>query len=303
MKLTRYSREPVLKTVPEHAWERAAVFNAGAVYDNGLYHMIYRATDIGGHERFGDYVNNLGYAWSKNIVDWERLPEPVLSNDVPQELRGPEDPRIVKLDGRFYMTYTGFGGRFPGDHRICLAISDDLKKWERQGVVLDEENKNAAFFPEKIGGKYLFLHRRGGSDIWIADTEDFKNYTNHTNIMAPIPGGWESRKLGIAGPPVLHPEGWLLIYHAVDEKFQYRLGAALLDRENPRRVLARYSQPLIESEEEWERQGPVPNVIFSCATIEMEDRYDIIYAGADSLIGAAYILKSDVVFEKEYWLV
>jgi len=302
MKLTRYSRDPVLKPVPEHAWERAAVFNAAAVYENGKYHMIYRATNIGGHERFGDYVNNLGYAWSENLVDWQRLSEPIMSNDIPQELRGPEDPRIVKLEGRFYMTYTGFGGRFPGDYRICMAVSNDLKHWDRKGVVLDEENKNASFFPQKFGDNYLFLHRRG-VDIWIANTQDFKNYTDHTSIMAPIPGGWEAKKIGIAGPPVLHDEGWLLIYHAVDDQFQYRLGAALLDRDNPRRVLARFSQPLIESEEEWERQGPVPNVIFSCATIERDDRYDIVYAGADSMIGSAFILKSDVVFEKEHWLV
>ncbi|MCF7824126.1 MAG: glycosidase [Candidatus Marinimicrobia bacterium] len=302
MKLTRYSRDPVLKTVPEHKWERAAVFNAGAVYENGLYHMIYRATDIGGHESFGDYINNLGYAWSENIIDWQRLPEPILKNDVPQELRGPEDPRIVKLEGRFFMTYTGFGGRYQGDYRICLAISEDLKSWERQGVLLHDENKNAAFFPQKFGNEYLLLHRRGGNNIWISSTKDLKNYTKHTSLMGPLPGGWEERKIGIAGPPVLHPEGWLLIYHGVDMNYQYRLGAALLDRENPRRVLARYSQPIIESEEDWERQGPVPNVIFSCATIDKDDRYDIIYAGADSLIGAAYILKSDVVFEKEHWL-
>ena len=302
MKLTRYSREPVLTPIPEHDWERAAVFNAAAVYEDGRYHMIYRATNIGGHERFGDYINNLGYAWSDDIVNWHRNPEPILSNDVPQELRGPEDPRIVKLDGLFYMTYTGFGGRFPGDHRICLAVSEDLQTWERRGVVLDEENKNAAFFPEKFGDHYLFLHRRG-VDIWIADTEDFKNYHNHTDILKPIPGTWESRKVGIAGPPVRHPEGWLLIYHAVDDLWQYRLGAVLLDGDDPRRVLARFDQPIIESEEEWERKGPVPNVIFSCATLDRADRYDIIYAGADSMIGAAYIPKSDVVFEKEHWLV
>ncbi len=264
--------------------------------------MIYRATNIGGHKSFGDYVNNLGYAWSENIVDWQRLPKPILKNDVPQELRGPEDPRIVKLDGCFFMTYTGFGGRYHYDYRICLALSDDCKHWERQGVVLDEKNKNAAFFPQKFGNQYLLLHRRG-VDIWIAGTQDFKIYTNHTAIMSPIPGGWEARKIGIAGPPVPHAKGWLLIYHAVDDKRQYRLGAALLDPDNPRRVLARHSQPIIESKEEWERRGPVPNVIFSCATIDRDDRYDIIYAGADSMIGAAYILKSDVVFEKKDWLV
>jgi len=278
------------------------VFNAAAVFHEDKYHMIYRATDIGGHQSFGDYINCLGYAWSEDILNWQRLAEPILRNNVPQELRGPEDPRITFLDGRFIMTYTGFGGRFEGDYRICMAFSDDLKTWDRQGVVLDEENKNAAFFPQRFGNSYLLLHRRG-VDIWIADTEDLKTYTDHTSILSPIPGSWEARKVGIAGPPVPHTEGWLLIYHAVDEKWQYRLGAVLLDREDPRRVLARYSRPLIESEEEWERQGPVANVIFSCATIDRGDRYDIIYAGADSMIGAAYILKNDVVFEKEDWLV
>lgn len=302
MKLTRVSTEPVLKPNPDNPWEAAAVFNGAAVYENGVFIYIYRATDIGGHERFGNYINNLGYASSRDLIHWERRPEPVLKNDVPQELRGPEDPRIVKIDDIFYMTYTGFGGRFPGDYRICLATSTDLINWERQGVLLDEENKNSAFFPAKFGDHYLLLHRRY-PDIWIAKTRDFKTFTDHSIIMKTVNDDWQSTRIGIAGPPVRHPQGWLLFYHAVDQNNAYRLGVALLDYEDPRKVLARQSRPVIEPELDWEINGFVPNVIFSCATVETEDEYVVIYAGADTVTGAATIKKSDVVFDKKDWLV
>jgi predicted GH43/DUF377 family glycosyl hydrolase len=114
---------------------------------------------------------------------------------------------------------------------------------------------------------------------------------------------WQSVRIGIAGPPVKHPKGWLLFYHAVDSINAYRLGAALLDYENPRKVLARQSTPVLEPELDWEINGYIPKVIFSCATIDHEDKYVVLYAGADTVIGAAYIQKSDVVFDKKDWLV
>jgi len=295
VRLHRISRNPIFQADPRHPWEAAAVFNAAAVYEKGLFHMIYRATDIGGHERFGEYHNALGYAVSKDLRNWHRLAEPVLKPEVPQELRGPEDPRIVKLGDLYYMTYTGFGGRFPGDYRICLAVSPDLIHWERRGVLLDEPNKNSAFFPRRFGNRYFLLHRRGVS-IWLAETEDFEHFKHHTPILDPRPGTWEASKVGIAGPPVHHPQGWLLIYHAVDENNVYRLGAALLDANAPHRVLARHPQPLLEPKYEWERRGYVDNVVFSCATLEVGAHYVVIYAGADTAIGAAYIRREEVWF-------
>ncbi|MCK9243785.1 MAG: glycosidase [Candidatus Marinimicrobia bacterium] len=302
IKLVRVSQEPILKPVPEHSWERAAVFNAGAVYEKGLYHMIYRATDIGGHKNYGDYISHFGYAVSKDLLNWHRLSEPIMKNNVPQESRGPEDPRIVKIGETYYMTYVGFANRFPGDYRICLATSTDLVHWQRHGVLLDEENKNSSLFPEKIKGEYLLLHRRR-PDIWIASSSDLKNFTNHICIMTTIDDDWQSTRIGIAGPPVRHPQGWLLFYHAIDKFNAYRLGVALLDYDNPRRVLARQSRPVIEPELDWEINGFVPNVIFSCATVENDDKYVVIYAGADTVIGAACINKSDVVFDKKDWLI
>ncbi len=302
MKLIRLSNGPILKPNKNHEWEKSAVFNAAAVYEKGLFHMVYRATDIGGNEKSGQYINRLGYAVSKDLLNWHRLSKPILDNGVPQELRGPEDPRIVKIGNTFYMTYIGFAGPSITDYKICLATSEDLVNWKRHGVLLDEENKDASLFPGKINGEYLLLHRRI-PDIWISSSKDLKSFYNHTKIMSPIPGTWEHNKIGIAGPPVHHPRGWLIFYHAVDKAEIYRLGVALLDYDDPRRVLARQSVPVIEPELDWEINGFVPNVIFSCATIERKDRYIVIYAGADTVVGAAYIKKKDVFFNKKDWLV
>ncbi len=121
IQLTRLSNKPVLSPKPAHTWEKAAVFNCAAIYDNGLVHLIYRATDITSNGQDGKYINSLGYAISSDGINFNRLENPILINDVPQETRGPEDPRIVKIDGTFYMMYTGYGGRFDGDYRAVLS--------------------------------------------------------------------------------------------------------------------------------------------------------------------------------------
>ena len=296
MKLIRMTEKPVLEPVKDHPWEAAAVFNAAMVYEKGQFHMIYRATDIGGHKRFGRYINTFGYAVSKDLLTWERQTKPILSNDVPQELRGPEDPRIVKIDNTFYMTYTGFGGRFRGDFRICLATSTDLINWKRRGVLLDEPNKNSALFSKKINGRYCLLHRRK-PDIWVTYSDDLKTWDNHKKIVTTRPNNWENVRIGIAGPPVLIDDGWLLFTHGVDSTNAYRLGVVLLDRDNPEKVLARQNTPIIEPELDWEINGFIPNVIFSCATVLHDDRVYCCYGGADTVIGMAYIDLKDIVFD------
>ena len=296
MKLIRMSEKPVLEPVKDHPWEKAAVFNAAMVHENGLFHMIYRATDIGGHEKYGRYINTLGYAVSKDLLTWHRHDKPILTNDVPQELRGPEDPRVVKIDNTYYMTYTGFGDRVPDDYRICLATSTDLVNWKRHGVLLDEPNKNSALFSTKINGRYCLLHRRH-PDIWLAYSDDLKIWDNHIKIITTRPNCWDNVRIGIAGPPILIDEGWLLFYHGVDNTNCYRLGVILLDRDQPEKVLARQIAPIIEPELSWEINGFIPNVIFSCATVLYKDRVYCCYGGADTIIGMAYIDLKDIKFD------
>ena len=295
MKLIRMTDEPVLKPIKEHDWEKSAVFNAALVYENDLFHMIYRATDIGGSEKYGRYINSLGYAVSSDMLTWKRRTNPVLKNNVPQEARGPEDPRIVKIEDKFYMNYTGFKGDNHNDYRICLATSTDLIHWERQGVVLDEPNKDAAIFPKKIGGLYWMFHRRS-PDIWIAHSKDLKEWTGHQRIVTPRPGKWDSLRIGIAGPPLLIDDGWLLLYHGVDEHHVYRLGVMLLDRNDPTRVIAHQDDPIIEPELEWEINGYVPNVIFSCGAVIQDGQLYCCYGGADTVIGVARIAVKDIKF-------
>jgi predicted GH43/DUF377 family glycosyl hydrolase len=288
------SEQPVLAPSPSNPWEAAAVFNCAAIRDNGLVHLIYRATDITSNGKEGKYINNLGYAVSKDGVKFNRLVDPILINDVSQELRGPEDPRIIKMDGLFYMTYTGYGGRFGGDYRICLATSRNLIEWERHGVMLDEPNKDAALVPEKIGGEYLMFHRRP-PDIWLCASDDLKNWRDHRVVMEALPGsGWEDEKIGLAGPPLKTEHGWLLIYHGVSKDKVYRLGIALADLDDPGKVIARQQEPILSPELDWEINGFVPNVVFSCGQVVIGDDLYVYYGGADTSIGVAKMSLSAV---------
>jgi predicted GH43/DUF377 family glycosyl hydrolase len=296
IKLQRLSNQPILIPKKEHPWEAGAVFNCAAIYFNGLVHLIYRATDITSNGSEGRYINKLGYAVSEDGIHFNRLQEPILSNDVEQELRGPEDPRIVKLGNTFHMLYTGYGGRFDGDYRICHATSTNLIGWNRLGVVMDEPNKDAALFPERINGKYLMFHRRP-PDVWLAYSEDLQNWGDHRRVMSPIPeSGWENEKIGIAGPPIKTSKGWFLIYHGVSENKRYCLGGALLDLEDPTQVIARQAEPILEPELEWEIHGHVPNVVFSCGQAIIDDAIYVFYGAADTVIGVAAIGMSDIQF-------
>ncbi|WP_026487090.1 glycoside hydrolase family 130 protein [Caldanaerobius polysaccharolyticus] len=296
IKLERLTDKPVLQPLKEHEWEREAVFNCAAIYDNGLFHLIYRATDLGPHKKYGRYISRFGYAVSKDGINFLRLDKPILSNDVPQEMRGCEDPRIVKIDDTYYMTYTGFGDRYEGDYRICLASSKNLIDWYRHGVLLDEPNKDASLFPEKVNGKYVMFHRRY-PDIWIAFSDDLVNWYDHTPVLKPVEGTWESSRVGIAGPPIKTKDGWFAIYHAADDKNVYRLGGALLDLKDPKKVLARQPEPILEPELEWEVSGYIPNVVFSCGHALKEDKLYVYYGGADTVIGVAGIDMKDITFD------
>jgi predicted GH43/DUF377 family glycosyl hydrolase len=244
----------------------------------------------------GKYINNLGYAVSSDGINFNRLRDPILVNDIAQEARGPEDPRIVEIDGTYHMMYTGFGGRFPGDYRISYATSSNLITWQRHGIVLDEANKDASLFPEKIGGKYMLLHRRP-PDIWMAFSEDLKNWDEHRILMKAIPDSdWENEKIGIAGPPIKTESGWLLIYHGVSKSHTYSLGIAELDLENPSQVISRQSEPILEPELDWEINGHVPNVVFSCGQVIKDGELYVYYGAADTVIGVANIALQDMRF-------
>jgi predicted GH43/DUF377 family glycosyl hydrolase len=259
MKLRRYAGNPILKPRSEHPWEALNVFNAAVVHH--------------------------GFHWS-------RLDKPVLSPATEFEARGVEDPRVSRIGDTFYMVYVGYSTH---GTRVSLAASKNLIAWERLGVILpDEDNKDAALFPEKIGGRYCLLHRRP-PDIWLCYSDDLLHWTGHQVVMQPHPNAWEHEKVGIAGPPTKTEQGWLLIYHAVDQNLVYRLGVALLDANNPSVVLHRGEDFFLEPREPWEKKGDVPNVVFSCGQVVNDETLYVYYGGADRVMAVATCSMSEIM--------
>lgn len=284
MRFQRYTGNPILLPNPLVAWEACNVFNCAVVQHNGLFHMLYRAQGVA-------YRSSIGYAVSVDGLNWSRLDKPVLTYGAEYETRGVEDPRLTLLDGEFYMTYTGYS-----EHgtRASIAKSRNLIDWQRVCVALpDEDNKDHALFPERIGGRYCMFHRRE-PDIWIAYSDDLVHWSDHQRVFGPR-AGWESLKVGISGPPLRIDQGWLLVYHAVDDGMVYRQGVALLDANDPTRVVSRPAEFVLEPREPWEHLGEVPHVVFSCATLQVGGELWIYYGGADRSIGQARAPMDDVL--------
>lgn len=286
--LKRFLNNPILKPKKENDWESKLVFNPAAVYENGIFHLLYRAVG-------DDDISRIGYAISADGYEFYRFDKPVFTPRGVAESKGCEDPRIVKLDDRFYMTYTAYSIK---GIRVALASTMNFIKWERYGVILpDMENKDAVLFPEKINGKYVMLHRpmEPPRSIWIAYSDNLIKWGDFKKVMEPIQGRWDGIGIGSASPPVKTDKGWLLIYHGIDKDSVYRLGVALLDLEDPSKVIARYPEPILEPEEEYELRGEVREVVFGCGICEVEDKYFIYYGAADKVICGATVDKKEIL--------
>lgn len=284
LRLERVGRCPILEPRKDVPWEKSAVLNAAAIHDGGRFHLLYRAV---AHNPGDPNRSSIGYAVSDDGVHFERLDKPVLSpNLVPEEAQGVEDPRVTKLGNTFFMVYTAYDGRRT---QIALATSLDLIHWERHGVVLSNElfgnNKDAAIFPEQIGGRYCMMHRPD-PDIFLAFSDDLHHWTDHVKIMGSA-FDWETTKIGAGGPPIRTEKGWLVVYHSVDRHLWYRLGVALLDLEDPTRVIARQSEWILQPEADWELKGDVNNVVFTCGSVLRGRELWVYYGSADTVIGLA----------------
>jgi predicted GH43/DUF377 family glycosyl hydrolase len=256
------------------------------VQHNGLFHMLYRAQGV-------EFISRIGYAVSVDGLKWNRLENPVMSpHQGRDDYRGVEDPRVVWIDDRFYMTYTAYGANsyFP-----MLAESTNLIDWQDIGPFERAENKDHVLFPEKINGRYVILHRRP-KHIWIAYSDDLRHWDGHQIIMSPRPeNDWDGVSIGSNGVPIRTEHGWLLFYHGYHEDRVYRQSVALLDLEDPTKILHRPQGFIMEPMETWEIRGDVPNVVFSCANIVVGDQIYVYYGGADRMVGLATAPLSDVI--------
>ena len=300
MELIRHSTNPVLLPDPTSTWETYNVFNPAVVYHQGEFHMLYRAQGL-------DWVSRLGYAHSKDGIHFERDPQPVFAPHSQYDARGIEDPRIAEINGVFYMTYTAYGNQpypgYPSTHlggsvTPMFAKSTNLRDWERIGpLVVGEDNKDHVLFPEKIGGKFVTLHRRP-PHVWLARSEDLLSWPEEEMqpIFGPRPGnGWDENRVGGGGVPIKTENGWLLIYHAYDYDHIYRLGVCLLDLDDPSVVINRPRSFIIEPREIWELRGDVPTVIFAGANVVVDGKVYVYYGAADHVIGLATASLDDLV--------
>lgn len=301
MLLKRYSGNPILSPT-EQWWESKSVCNAAAVWHNGRVHMLYRAMGDDPLSRFGLAVSDDGY-------NFTRFDLPVFEGDTqdPWERLGVEDPRIVEIDGLYYITYVA-ASVYPMDYpkpalsfgapwrpRACLAVSSDLKTFERRGILLpDSDNKDVVLFPEKIGGKWVMIHREF-PHMWLAYSDDMAQWEGHTRIMEPEAGVWDCNRIGAGAPPFQTELGWVEIYHGVDADRYYGLGISLHDLEHPDRVLARSPEPILWPEEWYEKEGIVPNVCFTCGVVRQDDNYLVYYGAADKYMAVATVSHDDLI--------
>jgi len=245
-----------------------------------------------------DMISRLGYASSEDgyHID-ERLPHPIFEPSVPYEKHGCEDPRLTKLEGKIFMTYTAYGNIYQiGITSISIEnILDKRWEWrERFFPFPNVRNKNAVIFPRKIRDRYVMCHRLD-PDIYIAYSEDFHTWNYSKPVMRPRSDSWDCVKIGAAGPPIELEKGWLLIYHGVDRDRVYRLGVAMLDKENPEKVIYRSKESILEPSEDYECVGLVPNVVFSCGAILLNGQLLIYYGCADTVIGVAASCLDEVI--------
>lgn len=287
MPFLRHSKNPILVPDPLNSWEALNVFNPGVVYYKGLFHMFYRAQGL-------DYVSRIGYAVSEDGIHFNRMKKPIFEPSSVFETRGVEDPRITYLadEDRFIMAYTAYSdlGTTP-----MFAASHNLITWARLAALVEgQDNKDHVLFPEKINGSYFSLHRPPPS-ISFAISDDLIHWTLKDSILEPRPGLWDCRRVGAGGVPIKTDQGWLVIYHAYDDDHIYRLGACLLDIQEPWRVISRAKTYFMQPEEIWEQKGDVPNVVFSCANPLVKDTVYLYYAGADRMIGLATAKLTDLI--------
>ncbi len=334
VRLERYKNNPILSPIPDSPWQNLAVTNPAVWQDPESREvlMLYRAA--GEDEKHRIY---LGLTRSSDGYRFERVgDEPVLSPSADGFDAGcVEDPRIVKMGDWFYVTYAcrpfppgqywlpekrrsysppSVPEDFPWFYRnnaaaTGLALTRDFRVWIRAGRITDPttDDRDVYLFPEKIGGFYYMIHRPMnwtgpiyGTEhpaMWISRSDDLLHWTQSKLLVQARGDGWEAGKIGGNTPPVRTELGWLTLYHAVGPDKKYRVGALLLDFEDPARVRFRTADWLLQPEESYEMEGFYPGVCFPCGKFVHNGTLFVYYGGADRYVCLATVEMDDLLSE------
>ncbi len=231
-------------------------------------------------------ISHLRLARSKNGINFDIEETPSIWPATEYETFGLEDPRITFLNGTYYISYVGVSS---AGVTTCLISTQDFSSFQRHGIIFCPDNKDVVVFPAKIQGKYYSLHRPASTlfekhQIWIAESSDLNCWGNHHHLMGPRPGYWDEVKIGASAVPFRVDKGWLEIYHGVDLKNRYSLGAVLVDSREPWKIIARTNKPILEPQADYECKGFFGNVVFSCGLLCEGDKLKIYYGAADTSI-------------------
>jgi len=293
--LFRRAEENPILTASDWPYQVNSVFNPGAIrLADGQTLLLARVEDRTG-------ISHLTAARSQDgITDWHIDPQPTFApepKNYPEEEWGVEDARIVYLTEleQYAVTYTAYSALGP---LVSLALTRYFKTFERRGMIMQPEDKDAAFFPQRIGGKWALIHRPvlpgSTADIHLSFSADLQHWGDSSVLLVSRRGNWwDANKIGLCSPPIETLEGWLMIYHGVrvtGAGVIYRVGLALLDLEDPRRIIRRGDQWVMSPREPYEIVGDVGYVVFPCGQVvdEATGEIRLYYGAADSSIAVAH---------------
>ncbi len=298
--LWRSSRNPIVG--PGHVPRANSIFNSAVVPFRDGYAGVFRVDDT-------TRAMNVHAGRSADGVDWEIDPEPIhfvadddRVSEIQEEFLYAYDPRVTWLEDRYWVTWcNGYHGP-----TIGLAYTHDFETFRQLDNAFLPFNRNGVLFPRRIGETYALLSRPSDDghtpfgDVYYSESPDLVHWGRHRHVLGTEPWTWQSTKVGAGPTPIETEEGWLLLYHGVLTScngFVYSMGAALLDLEEPWKVIARSRDYLLAPSELYERVGDVPNVVFPCAALVDRDldRLTVYYGGADTVVCLAHGHLSEVV--------
>jgi beta-1,2-mannosidase len=318
--LKRNSQNPILKGQADLNWCSKKVYNCAVHKDGGTYHLLFRA--IG-----DDWISRLGLAESTDGITFTVVPSPVMSPMEPWEVKGCEDPRMVRIDDTYYVTYTAYDGITA---QAALVSSPDLRTWGKRQLLFpgwqqpqresQEANwsKAAALYPSKIGNTHHLLF--GDDHIWAATSSNLVNWEPAPKpVLSARAGHFDAAYVEMGPPPMLTARGWLVLYHGIDSLSDYRtysLGAALFASDDPSKLLWRCSSPILTPTESYETVGMIdiinggfdrlkslklsdlqeleaerklPRAVFCCGALLEDNVVRLYYSGGDTVICTATI--------------
>lgn len=296
-KFVRYDSNPILTPSEKHDFMAKAVFSPTVVELEGKIYILYRAQSRESVSTIGLAISTDGFTIDENLKEPIYTPTQDFERGTKIDWNsGCEDPRITQLGDQLYMTYIAYDGTNPP--RVALtsiSVSDFLKRnwnWAMPKLISPPgiDDKDACIVKHH-GDGYLGFHRLGNA-MWLDFLRDLKfpevKFLTGGIVAQARADSWDNVKIGIAGPPLETDHGWLLFYHAVSNPgFKYKIGAMILDYDNPRITLGRSDMPLLEPETDYELYGQVPNAVFSCGSVIRDGVVYLYYSGADSVICVA----------------